>query len=989
MKVCVRWWSLLACLLCGLAGFVVDAQSALAEAAEPTSSGMGDWALEDPLVVPGMQLLYGGQEIEWELQARRMSPEAVVAREVSGTAYSRLGATQARSVLGKEFAGVVDDPAGGLPRLSAGARLAGYLNADTARVVLKGGRHVLIESGGVMARPSSDGGWVPVDLALRSSDGSYVPASAGAAVRIPGRLGEGVRASGSGVSLTPVDAGGAALGGSGSVDGTGVFYANTLTDTDTFVKPTAAGFELSAILRSVDSPRVLYYRVGLPTGARLVRADAQGPVRVMWDGTTLAIVMPPGAVGAAGESVPVRMRVRGDLLVVEVAADAGDVQWPLDVDPELATTEDRSLTGAVWPSDVYEEGANWQPVENSHIRYEKHYSCGLETYWCEQSWYMEPSSSYGGGEAVGVKYGTQGESRIYKLEAWASGWNEYSNIHSSLEIRNAGYATTNSTTLSEGANYRDEPATVCAEPSSCEPSAAPEGDFAVFANYTTKSGSAESFYENLSAARVYVAQEKGPETSFNTTSEKIASAENRPNVLYGGGGWLSPSSGAYEVKSHDPGVGVSRVAVDGPGLVIQKFMREEGECLGVQCKEEYNTPVAYHPGMADGEDSIKWYAEDAMGLYGYVYATIKVDGTPPYNIGFTDMPEAGAEISAAQHKLTFSATDGKAPTPSSGVKSIAVSIDGEASTVLSGSSCSLGPCTASGEYTLHAENLSEGVHRLRVTATDNAGNVAAKEFFFDVRHASPVAVGPGSVDPTTGQFSLSANDVSMGGVVGVTRTYRSRELRAGVGGVLGPQWAVSLGSGESLTVLPEGSAMLAAANGGVTTFTRNEKGEYESPPGDGNLKMEAKEAEPRKGITEYLLSDANAGSTTHFTQPTESASKTLAYSQQFGSEAGQLDHPMGEAIDSGGNLWVADQSNHRVVKFSPAGAILGSYGAYGSGEGQFMDPWGIAINHSTGNVYVSDEVNDRVVELSSSGTFVRSFGSAGSGAGQLLSLIHI
>ncbi len=72
---------------------------------------------------------------------------------------------------------------------------------------------------------------------------------------------------------------------------------------------------------------------------------------------------------------------------------------------------------------------------------------------------------------------------------------------------------------------------------------------------------------------------------------------------------------------------------------------------------------------------------------------------------------------------------------------------------MSGGSCSLGTCTGSGKYTLNAEDLSEGVHRLVVTATDNADNVAAKEFTFDVRHGSPVSVGPGTVDPTTASSS--------------------------------------------------------------------------------------------------------------------------------------------------------------------------------------------------------------------------------------------
>ena len=72
----------------------------------------------------------------------------------------------------------------------------------------------------------------------------------------------------SGLSLTPASAQGAPLGGSeGVVDGASVLFANTETDTDTVVRPTTLGFEASTVLRSVDSPQQLLYRVGLPTGA--------------------------------------------------------------------------------------------------------------------------------------------------------------------------------------------------------------------------------------------------------------------------------------------------------------------------------------------------------------------------------------------------------------------------------------------------------------------------------------------------------------------------------------------------------------------------------------------------------------------------------------------------------------------------------------------------------------------------------------------------
>ena len=49
------------------------------------------------------------------------------------------------------------------------------------------------------------------------------------------------------------------------------------------------------------------------------------------------------------------------------------------------------------------------------------------------------------------------------------------------------------------------------------------------------------------------------------------------------------------------------------------------------------------------------------------------------------------------------------------------------------------------------------------------------------------------------------------------------------------------------------------------------------------------------------------------------------------------------------------------------------WGSYGSGEGQFNTPLGIAVDNA-GNVYVADALNSRVQKFSSSGTFITKLG---------------
>ncbi|MGH9996266.1 MAG: 6-bladed beta-propeller, partial [Nitrososphaeraceae archaeon] len=54
-----------------------------------------------------------------------------------------------------------------------------------------------------------------------------------------------------------------------------------------------------------------------------------------------------------------------------------------------------------------------------------------------------------------------------------------------------------------------------------------------------------------------------------------------------------------------------------------------------------------------------------------------------------------------------------------------------------------------------------------------------------------------------------------------------------------------------------------------------------------------------------------------------------------------------------------DQGNSRVQKFDREGNFMTKWGSKGSGEGQFIDPLGIALDTS-GNVYVVDAGNRRV-----------------------------
>jgi len=96
---------------------------------------------------------------------------------------------------------------------------------------------------------------------------------------------------------------------------------------------------------------------------------------------------------------------------------------------------------------------------------------------------------------------------------------------------------------------------------------------------------------------------------------------------------------------------------------------------------------------------------------------------------------------------------------------------------------------------------------------------------------------------------------------------------------------------------------------------------------------------------------------------------TAGYSGDGGlAISAQLDRPTSAAVDSAGNLYIADTGNQRIRKVNASGIITtvagnGTFGYSGDGgaatSAEFYDPDGVAVD-SAGNLYIADANNQRI-----------------------------
>jgi sugar lactone lactonase YvrE len=106
-----------------------------------------------------------------------------------------------------------------------------------------------------------------------------------------------------------------------------------------------------------------------------------------------------------------------------------------------------------------------------------------------------------------------------------------------------------------------------------------------------------------------------------------------------------------------------------------------------------------------------------------------------------------------------------------------------------------------------------------------------------------------------------------------------------------------------------------------------------------------------------------------------------------GTGQGQFRNPQGIAVDADGNVYVVDVLNDRVQKFNASNQFVIQWGTSGSGDGQFSRPTDITIDQS-GYLYVVDSGNSRIQKFNQDGGFITKWGGSGADDGEFYFTSH-
>lgn len=301
------------------------------------------------------------------------------------------------------------------------------------------------------------------------------------------------------------------------------------------------------------------------------------------------------------------------------------------------------------------------------------------------------------------------------------------------------------------------------------------------------------------------------------------------------------------------------------------------------------------------------------------------------------------------------------------------------------------------EVTISGENFSEVASENRVTFNGKEAEVlTATETELTVKVPSRAGSGPVavSVGETTAEgeafeyiLTVSVSTVAGSGV---------RGFKEGAGEEAEFNWPTGLSIDEAgnmyVVDLSNHAIRKIDAQGMVTTLAGNGSAGYSDGTGDQAQFDSPNHLVLGAGGDLFVADFFN-----HMIRRVSTAGSVSTFAGSGGAgdtdgtgTAAEFNRPAGVATDVSGNLYVGDLYNHLIRKISPQGVVTTLAGSgnrgYADGPGagaQFSAPRGLAVDEE-GNVYVADASNHRIRKVSPAGevSTVAGNGSAGTANGQ-------
>ncbi|HVO55610.1 MAG TPA: NHL repeat-containing protein, partial [Solirubrobacterales bacterium] len=936
------------------------------------------------------------ERVEW-----LAGPEAKSQREASLDAYTDLTASEARELLTEAFPGSLgqlnEDPGRVLSELEIEESLGTY----GALVSDGGGETSIVESTVPVESDLGGDGEQPVDLSLESSGEGFVPQNPLVETELPDSAEDPVRLQGGLEIQLPAsdDHAASALGDKN------LFYPETAVDTDTLVSPLAGGVEVFEQLRSPASPQQFSFTLGVPEGASVQATEFGGAEVTSGPEDVVAQIPPPTAVDAQGVEVPVTMSVEGNSLVVAIPHASGEYAYPILLDPKAFLDEGFLGFGSSWVSGWTGSTAYNFGGSSLSVTAKGNTSYAAETHG--QWVYTAPGTSgYVMAATFYSPHLTFGSSKC-KEEA------PKNQPHGYVEIWN--------------------------------PSPTPNGTPYGLETYAGNGKLSESAHETgwvggVGVRNAVVGLGTSPELGakhtcaieFSVSGATIQENDGEsPSVSVSGAppsSWISAataSSSSINVKATDQGFGVSSISVsDGNGTTTSG-----SGCSGLassRCPSERNWSIV--PPYFQGVQELKVVAEDPLEKTSSPWTqTTRVDPEAPLidlggQLAYATEEEGveGEENAASENQLRLpyyglgidvtDGSNGEAKTKQSGVKKVELFLDKELQEEWKPSpQCSEDSKALHETYPLKLTGLSEGIHHLKIIATDCTNQTRPREIDFEYIPAT----GEDS-DFVLQRFPLS----------------EAEEGEAEAGG--GPELAVNVMNGNLVYHERDVDLNTPSTEVEVERVYNSELPEEESSewgtgwtlaqtptldPEEPTSGEKEEEKPPTRAIhrTSGLITREVALPTLiggeHFDARLHStvrkrANGTFSTTDESGQATSYDSHGMPTRVTTGefssieydyksgdlSEIAVADPAATTTLpeevaereggKTEGQPAFESSFGGRGLAGGQLLGPGGMALDAS-GNLWVADIGNDRIQEFDSDGEYVRQFGERGSTDGKL------